>query len=53
MALLLAQHLRFSLSNLLGHVRLRTEHHVLNLFQIFFVLIEFFFQSHSCVDFLL
>ena len=52
-ALLLALHLGLGLSHLLGHVCLGAQHDVLHLFKVFLVLVEFFFEGHGGIDFLL
>lgn len=52
-ALLLALHLGLGLSHLLGHVGLGAKHDILHLLQVFFVLVELFFEGHGGVNLLL
>lgn len=43
-------HLCAHIRHLLSNVSLRADHHILDLFEIFLVLIELLLQSHGCVD---
>lgn len=53
MALLLPLHFSFSLSHLLAHFSFCAQHHILNLLQVFFVLIELLFEGHRGLNLLL
>ena len=52
-ALLLTLHLRLGVGDLLGHVSLGAQHHILHLLQILLVLVELLLKGHRGVNFLL
>jgi len=53
MTCLVSNHFASDIGHLRTYISLRPKHHVLNLLQIFFILVELIFKGHRSVNFLL